>query len=66
MIMIKSSNRSNNYYYFLNKGDSAFVLMTSLTQVVLTDGLTILGSRMFHYTAIFYVAIPSTIKTIGN
>ena len=54
---------SNNYSFL---GNWAFQSMTLLTQLVLTNGLTILGSYMFRFSAIFSVTIPSTITSIGN
>ena len=62
----------NNYYLFL-KGSDSFLYCSSLTQIILTNGLTIIGYEMFsmyyrngYPTLLSSIVIPSTISSIGE
>ena len=48
-------------------GNSAFQSCPSLSQIVLTSGLTIIGFQMFSLNnALLSVTVPSTLTSIGN
>ena len=51
-------------------GDNAFYYCSSLTQVVLTDGLTVLGAFMFYmskdFTLLPSIIVPSSLISIGK
>lgn len=46
-------------------GENVFSGSSSLTFVFLSDGLTIIGNRMFYFTGLKSIIIPSTISSIG-
>ena len=76
-MIVEQTNNNNNYYYSYNyyyyyysQGSFAFFsCCSSLTQITLTSGLTMIGYRMFDLmyepTLLSSIVIPSTITTIG-
>jgi hypothetical protein len=76
LLKLKKSNGNWEYYYFtiykliICLGDYAFFYCSSLTQVTLTFGLTVIGGNMFNMalksTNLGSVMVPSTITSIGS
>ena len=50
----------------LLKGGSVFRECSFLTQIFLTNGLSVLGAGMFAYTGLVKLNIPSTITSVGE
>ena len=58
-----------NYYnnLYLSLGDNVFHSCTSLSQVILVKGITIISNQMFYSaTRLISIDIPSTITFIGT
>ena len=70
--MNKSSDnfRFNNVTFIIILGGYAFSQMTSLSHVLLTSGLTIIGPDMFNMNGgnatLSSITIPSTVTFIGE
>ena len=56
----------NNYNLF-SKGSQSFYSCSSLTQIILSNGLSVIGDYIFYgSTALSSIIIPSTITSIGK
>ena len=72
LIIITRSHLLYDYYLFI--GDRAFERCSSLTQILLTPGLTVIGFAMFDMynggasnpTLLGTVTIPSSLTSIGE
>jgi hypothetical protein len=68
-----SQNDYYNYYYYnllLLLGSQSFIYCYSLSEVFLTNGLTVLGEAMFYMgggdSSLKSIVIPSTLTSIGG
>ena len=70
MLVILHYNHSSLPHIFISIGDGAFYKCSSLSRVELTNGLTLIGERMFYMfdgaTLLSSVTIPSTLTAIGK
>lgn len=69
-ILINNSDDNKLILLLLIEGDNAFYLCSSLSQILLISGLTVIGKEMFAMngvsSALIAITIPSTITAIGK
>ena len=65
--IINNNNYNNNFHFYFS-GDGSFLNCLSLTQILLTSGLTQIGpgSAIFENTGVTSLTVPSTVTAIGE